>query len=78
MQARVSRWGNSLAVRLPRSAVEELGLGEGESVDMRVEDGALVVRRARRRYRLDDLLDAIDPRSVPPALDVPPRGEELL
>lgn len=78
MQARVSRWGNSLAVRLPRSAVEELGLGEGEHVDMRVEDGALVVRKARPRYRLDDLLAAIDPRSVPPVLDVPPRGEELL
>jgi len=28
----VSRWGNSLATRLPRSAVEALGLKEGNSI----------------------------------------------
>jgi antitoxin MazE len=32
----VARWGNSLAVRLPRSVVEALGLKEGDSIEIQV------------------------------------------
>ncbi len=32
----VSRWGNSLAIRLPASVVEALGLKEGDDLDIRV------------------------------------------
>lgn len=31
---RVAKWGNSLAVRLPASVVETLGLQEGDEVDI--------------------------------------------
>ncbi len=42
----VSKWGNSLAVRLPAKLVEELGLKEGDEVDVRrAADGALEVRK---------------------------------
>ncbi|MET4391603.1 antitoxin MazE [Bradyrhizobium sp. F1.4.3] len=30
----VSKWGNSLAVRLPKALVEELGLKEGDELDV--------------------------------------------
>jgi antitoxin MazE len=32
---RVAKWGNSLAVRIPRSVVEALGLKEGDPVEIR-------------------------------------------
>jgi antitoxin MazE len=32
----VAKWGNSLAIRLPRSVVEALGLKEGDSIDIHV------------------------------------------
>jgi antitoxin MazE len=32
----VSKWGNSLAIRLPAAVVEALGLEEGDSVEIRV------------------------------------------
>jgi antitoxin MazE len=32
----VAKWGNSLAIRLPRSVVEALKLKEGDSVDIHV------------------------------------------
>jgi antitoxin MazE len=32
----VSKWGNSLAIRLPASVVEALKLKEGDEVDIRV------------------------------------------
>jgi antitoxin MazE len=35
---RVSKWGNSLAVRLPKKLVEDMGLAEGDEVDVRAID----------------------------------------
>jgi antitoxin MazE len=32
----VSKWGNSLAVRLPAAVVETLGLKEGDEIEIRV------------------------------------------
>jgi antitoxin MazE len=32
----VSKWGNSLAVRLPAAVVEKLGLKEGDNIEIRV------------------------------------------
>ena len=33
---RVSKWGNSLAVRLPAEVVEALELGEGDEIEIRI------------------------------------------
>lgn len=32
----VSKWGNSLAVRLPSAVVEALGLKEGDQIEIRI------------------------------------------
>ncbi len=34
----VAKWGNSLAVRLPAKLVEQLGLKEGDEVELRAAD----------------------------------------
>jgi antitoxin MazE len=34
----VAKWGNSLAIRLPRSVVEVLALKEGDSIEIHVHD----------------------------------------
>lgn len=57
MQTVVKKWGNSLALRLPQNLAADLNLAEGSTVSMTLEDHALVVRPARKRYRLEDLLD---------------------
>jgi antitoxin MazE len=43
MTMRIARWGNSLAVRLPKAVAEQAGLDEGTQVDVAVEGGRLVV-----------------------------------
>lgn len=35
----VSKWGNSLAIRLPVAVVEALGLKEGDDIEITVADG---------------------------------------
>lgn len=44
MQVRVSRWGNSLAVRLPKSVADHLRLEEGQTVDLEVQNGSVRLR----------------------------------
>lgn len=57
----ISKWGNSLAIRLPKHVAEEAHLSVGTNVDFRVDDGSIVVTPARPRYSLDDLLSKYDP-----------------
>jgi antitoxin MazE len=52
----VSRWGNSLAVRLPKTLVEKLGLKEGDELNVvAAADGAIEVEteESRRRRALE-------------------------
>jgi antitoxin MazE len=65
MRARVSKWGNSLAIRLPHAAVKSLRLHEGEQVELSIKDDRLEVRAAQPRYRLGDLIDEITPENQP-------------
>jgi antitoxin MazE len=46
MKTRVQRWGNSLAVRIPKSFAEEVGLQDDSPVDLRLSQGKLVLEPA--------------------------------
>ena len=74
MRATLSKWGNSLAVRLPREAAASAGLREGAAIDLTVEGDAIVLRR--RRYDIAELVSRIDPDSRPPLIEDAPRGSE--
>lgn len=64
-QARVRRWGNSLAVRIPRAVAEESGVQEGVLVDLVPGRGKLVVSPTRPNgYRLADLLARVRPSNL--------------
>jgi len=43
MKTRVQRWGNSLAVRIPKSFAKEVGLEQDSPVDLRLSEGKLVL-----------------------------------
>jgi len=74
MRVKISRWGNSLGVRLPRAVVDEVGLNEGQTVDVSARDGAIELKPTLRvpRYRLEDLLaeaERLGPENRPPFED---------
>ena len=56
MQTTVSKWGNSLALRLPRHIAEGVNLTEGQAVEFEIADESLIVRPTRKRFKLADLL----------------------
>lgn len=65
MQTKVQRWGNSLGLRIPKSFAAEVQVEAGSTVDISVEDGALIVRSAApHKYLLDDLLNEVTAENV--------------
>jgi antitoxin MazE len=58
--ARLSKWGNSLAVRIPRAIVKEAWLAEGDwlSLDL-AGNGSIVLRSRDREYSLGQLVAGI-------------------
>ncbi len=57
---RVAKWGNSLAIRLPKKLVDEMGLSAGDSVHIvRGENRTLSIEKDRRRDEALERLAAI-------------------
>jgi antitoxin MazE len=56
---RLSKWGNSLGLRLPKSVAREVRLDEGDTVQVSVDNGTIVIRPSRPRYSLDELVRRI-------------------
>jgi antitoxin MazE len=57
MKYRVQKWGNSLAVRIPKLFARDLGLAINTPVLMGLEEGTLVVRPDKEQiWDLDALL----------------------
>jgi antitoxin MazE len=60
----ISKWGNSLAVRIPATFAETVGLEEGTVVDLQVRAGRLIVIPAQsHKYDLQELIDQITPKN---------------
>lgn len=57
---RVARWGNSLAVRLPREIADELNLEEGDEIELRAAGGrAFEVARDQRKQDMIARMEAL-------------------
>ncbi len=58
----VTKWGNSLGVRIPSVLAKQIELTEGMQVGISVVDGKLVIApENRKKYTLEELLDGMTP-----------------
>ena len=77
MRATISKWGNSLGLRIPRGLAEDAGLTEGSLIDLRVENGRLIAEPITVET-LDALLAKVSPDSLHTELLIDtPRGREV-
>lgn len=81
--ATLKKAGGSLIVTVPASIRDALHLAEGQHLDVGLDDGAIVLRPARPRYSLEELVAKCDfdqPYSDEERawLDKAPAGRELL
>jgi antitoxin MazE len=59
----IARWGNSLGLRLPKSVALEAQVDAGDTVDVSVKNGVIVIRPSRPSYSLKNLVAKITPRN---------------
>jgi antitoxin MazE len=82
MRAKISKWGNSLAVRLPKGTAEAAGFASGQEVELSAKDGVVELRSARRRYTVEELFAEAEkqgPLVQPPLVDWGPDvGAEVI
>lgn len=59
MVTTVQRWGNSLAIRIPKAFAAQAQLTENSDVNIAVDGDRIIVTPARREWKLDQLLGDI-------------------
>ena len=79
MKTRVQKWGNSLALRIPKSFAEEAGLRANGAVELSLVGGTLVVQAAKPQpATLDELLRGVTKNNLPGEWDTgPATGKEV-
>ena len=80
MKAQIAQWGNSAAVRLPKSVLEDLRIAPGSEVEMWIEGRELRLRPIPpvTSHRLEDLLAQITTDNIPAFEEWPPVGTEII
>lgn len=79
MKARVQKWGNSLAIRIPKAFAVEVGLSAETQVEVSLQDGKLVIEPApEEEFTLEQLVAGITEENRHPETDWgPPVGNEV-
>jgi antitoxin MazE len=80
MKTTAQKWGNSLAIRVPKSIAQQAGLKVKDALDIEVRKGVVLLRpHLRRVYKLEDLVKRMTPRNVHTEIDFGgPVGREAL
>jgi len=79
MKTQLARWGNSLAVRIPKPVAMAAKLKTGDDLDVDVEGpGSVRIRKPKRKPTLEELVSRITPENLHSETDWgEPVGKEL-
>ena len=79
MKVLVKKWGNSAAVRIPAALMQAANLNFDQTVDLKEEDGRIVIEPERSRiFSLEHLLDGITSANLHHPIDTGPAvGREV-
>ncbi|BCJ87770.1 AbrB/MazE/SpoVT family DNA-binding domain-containing protein [Effusibacillus dendaii] len=62
MQTYVTKWGNSLGIRIPASMAEQAHIENGTPIEIQIKDDMIIIRR--QTYTLEELLAQITPENL--------------
>jgi len=79
MQGRVQKWGNSLAVRIPKPLAEDAEVSEGTILNLAVSEGKIVATPVRRKKQsLKQMLAKVTRENLHADIESgPPVGREI-
>jgi antitoxin MazE len=79
MRTRIQKWGNSLALRIPKTFAAEVKLEQDSLVEVTVNDGTIVVNPvSEQNFTLEQLLEGITKNNIHGEIDTgTPKGKEI-
>jgi antitoxin ChpS len=66
MELSIQKWGNSAAVRLTATLLEQLKVALGDKLSVDVRPDGVMLKPARRKYSLDELIAQCDAKAPMP------------
>jgi antitoxin MazE len=81
MKAKIQKWGNSLAVRIPKSFAVQTKIEQDTIVDLTLVDGKIIVEPEKKKplFTLEELLSEISEENIHSETDWgEPVGKEIL
>ena len=79
MQSQVKKWGNSASVRIPAAILDAVHVSIDQDVDIRAENGRIVIEPLRKQVTLESLLAQVTPDNLHGEIDFgAPVGREAL
>ena len=77
-KAQLSKWGNSYAVRIPRTVLKKAQVREGDELEISAQPGAISIVPAKQQLTLKNLLAGISAKNIHDEADwVRPVGREV-
>ncbi len=79
MQTKIKKWGNSLALRIPKSFALDANLRQDELVDISIDKERIIITPiAEKEYSLDELLEGVSADNIHGEFDTGiPIGKEV-
>ncbi|MDQ3633505.1 MAG: AbrB/MazE/SpoVT family DNA-binding domain-containing protein [Acidobacteriota bacterium] len=79
MKVQIQKWGNSLALRIPKSFAVETDISSGSTVDITIENGQINLKPMKKEETLEELLEGITEENLHTEIDFgKAEGKELL
>lgn len=82
MATTIQKWGNSLAVRIPKDVAERIKIHQGSEIEMRVGENegtiTIVPKKQPKKYLLEELLAQCKPENRHVETDFGIEGNELI
>lgn len=75
MRTHIVKWGNSLAIRIPKTYGKLMHLHDGSPIEMHFKDNTLVLE-SLSTYSLKDFMEKMTPESLHHSNDDQPIGRE--
>ena len=64
MKATIQKWGNSLAIRIPKNISIDTNVSEGTNIEISVENGNIVLCPTNKEYSLKELLKVVNSENI--------------
>lgn len=80
MKSKIQKWGNSLAIRIPKSFAVQTEIEQDSIIDLSVIDGKIIVEPEKKKpkYTLEELLDGVTEENLHGEIDFgKPSGKEI-